>query len=134
MLTIRYYSSFKKDYKRIQRRGYDVRKLDEVINLLANEQPLPFMWMQTPSPKIISKASEQFLRPRELLSFCVVVIDDALQDVAGLAIKDFAYLIEGAKSDALDLAGFYPREVYGSCPNHFGKVFRRNPPFKHHHI
>jgi len=41
MLTIKYYSAFKKDYKRIQKRGYDVRKLDEVINLLANEQPLP---------------------------------------------------------------------------------------------
>ena len=41
MLTIKYYSSFKKDYKRIEKRGYDVRKLNEVIDLLANEQPLP---------------------------------------------------------------------------------------------
>lgn len=41
MLTIKYYSSFRKDFKRIQKRGYDIRKLDEVINLLANEQPLP---------------------------------------------------------------------------------------------
>jgi len=41
MLTIKYYSSFKKDYKRIEKRGYDVRKLNEVIAILANEQPLP---------------------------------------------------------------------------------------------
>ena len=41
MLTIKYYSSFKKDYKRIVKRGYDVRKLDEVITLLTNEQTLP---------------------------------------------------------------------------------------------
>ena len=40
MLTIRYYISFKKDYKRIAKRGYDIRKLDEVIDLLANEKPL----------------------------------------------------------------------------------------------
>ena len=41
MLTIKYYSSFKKDFKRIQKRGYDVRKLDEVLGLLVNELPLP---------------------------------------------------------------------------------------------
>ncbi len=41
MLTIRYYSAFKKDYKRIAKRGYDVRKLNEVIDLLANEKLLP---------------------------------------------------------------------------------------------
>ena len=41
MLTIRYYSSFKKDFKRIVKRDYDVRKLYEVISLLSSEQPLP---------------------------------------------------------------------------------------------
>lgn len=41
MLTIKYYSSFKKDYKRIAKRGYDISKMDEVINLLANCEPLP---------------------------------------------------------------------------------------------
>ena len=35
MLTIRYQSRFKKDYKRIVRRGYDVRLLEPVIELLA---------------------------------------------------------------------------------------------------
>lgn len=41
MLTIRYESTFKKDYKRIVKRGYDVRLLETVIGLLAEEQPLP---------------------------------------------------------------------------------------------
>ncbi|MCL2756828.1 MAG: type II toxin-antitoxin system YafQ family toxin [Coriobacteriia bacterium] len=41
MLTIKYHTSFKKDYKLVQKRGYDIRKLNEVIYLLANEQPLP---------------------------------------------------------------------------------------------
>lgn len=41
MLTIRYQSRFKKDYKRIMRRGYDVRLLEPVIELLAAQKPLP---------------------------------------------------------------------------------------------
>ena len=41
MLTIKYETGFKKDYKRIVKRGYDVSLLEEVINLLANKIPLP---------------------------------------------------------------------------------------------
>ena len=41
MLTIRYETSFKKDFKRIVKRGYDIRLLEEVIGLLVNEQCLP---------------------------------------------------------------------------------------------
>ena len=41
MLTIRYQTAFKKDYKRIVRRGYDVRLLEEVITILAEQKPLP---------------------------------------------------------------------------------------------
>ena len=41
MLTIRFYAAFKKDYKRIVKRGYDICKLDKVIDFLMNEQPLP---------------------------------------------------------------------------------------------
>ena len=41
MLTIKYETGFKKDYKRILKRGYDVSLLEEVINQLANKIPLP---------------------------------------------------------------------------------------------
>lgn len=41
MLTIKYQSAFKKDYKRIVKRGYDIRLLEEVISILANREPLP---------------------------------------------------------------------------------------------
>lgn len=41
MLTIRYQTAFKKDYKQIVRRGYDVRLLEEVITILAEQKPLP---------------------------------------------------------------------------------------------
>ena len=41
MLTIKYQNSFKKDFKLAKKRGYDIRKLEGVITLLANREPLP---------------------------------------------------------------------------------------------
>ena len=41
MLRIRYETSFKKDYKRIVKRGYVIRLFETVVELLANEQLLP---------------------------------------------------------------------------------------------
>lgn len=41
MLKIRYQTAFKKDYKNIVKRGYDVRLLETVIGLLAEQKSLP---------------------------------------------------------------------------------------------
>ena len=41
MLTIRYQATFKKDYKRIAKMGYDLRLLEKVITLLAERKILP---------------------------------------------------------------------------------------------
>ena len=41
MLTIKYQTAFKRDYKRIKKRGYDLRLLEDVIALLAEGQELP---------------------------------------------------------------------------------------------
>lgn len=41
MLTIKYQTAFKSDYKRIVKRGYDTRLLEEVIEMLAEQKPLP---------------------------------------------------------------------------------------------
>lgn len=41
MLRIRYSNQFKKDYKLIQKRGYDISKLKHVIQLILDERPLP---------------------------------------------------------------------------------------------
>ena len=41
MLTINYHTSFKKDYKRIIKRGYKAERLEKVLNYLVNEIPLP---------------------------------------------------------------------------------------------
>ena len=41
MLTIRYESSFRKDFKRLVKRNYDMHLLEEVIEILASGNPLP---------------------------------------------------------------------------------------------
>ena len=41
MLTIKYQTAFKRDYKRIKKRGYDIRLLEKAISLLAEGQGLP---------------------------------------------------------------------------------------------
>ena len=40
MLKIRYQTSFKKDIKRIQKRGYDISLMKPVIDALAAQQEL----------------------------------------------------------------------------------------------
>lgn len=41
MLDIRYSARFKKDYKTIIKRGYNPKLLQDVLDILSNEQPLP---------------------------------------------------------------------------------------------
>ena len=41
MLTIKYQAAFKRDYKRIKKRGYNILLLEQVIALLAEGQELP---------------------------------------------------------------------------------------------
>ncbi len=40
MLTIRYQTAFKKDFKKIKKRGYDIGQLEDVIQALAEQKPL----------------------------------------------------------------------------------------------
>ncbi|NLF46391.1 MAG: type II toxin-antitoxin system YafQ family toxin [Syntrophomonadaceae bacterium] len=41
MLKIRYSHRFKKDFKSIKKRGYNIKLLEEVLHLLINEEELP---------------------------------------------------------------------------------------------
>lgn len=41
MLKVRYSAKFKKDFKLIQKRGYDINLLQEIITFLCEEKPLP---------------------------------------------------------------------------------------------
>ena len=41
LLIVKYTNLFKKDYKLMKKRGYDLNLLKEVVDMLANNQPLP---------------------------------------------------------------------------------------------
>ncbi len=41
MLTIKYQTAFKRDYRRIKKRGYDTRLLEKVVEILAEGESLP---------------------------------------------------------------------------------------------
>ena len=41
MLTIRYSTRFKKDYKAVKKSGFNTKLLEEVLETLCAEQPLP---------------------------------------------------------------------------------------------
>ena len=48
MLALRYTTAFKKDYKRVQKRGHNTNKLRHVIELLLNKNPLPEIYHDHP--------------------------------------------------------------------------------------
>ena len=41
MMKIKFHSLFKKDLKRVRKRGYNIKLLDAVVQKLANEERLP---------------------------------------------------------------------------------------------
>ena len=41
LLIVKYTNLFKKDYKLMKKRGFDLKLLEEVVDMLANEQTLP---------------------------------------------------------------------------------------------
>lgn len=69
MLTIKYQSAFKKDYKRIVKRGYDIRLLEEVISILANQEPLPEKFRDHSLPGKYTGCRECHITPDWLLIY-----------------------------------------------------------------
>jgi mRNA interferase YafQ len=41
MRVVRYSGRFKKDFRRIKRRGYDLGRLDAILTILREDMPLP---------------------------------------------------------------------------------------------
>ena len=41
MLKVKYTARFKKDFKLVQKRGYDISLFEEIVSILCNEKPLP---------------------------------------------------------------------------------------------
>lgn len=61
MLTIKYHKSFKKDYKLIVKRGYNISLLEEVIGMLAMKKLFP--------KSIVTTTSEANTRDSESATF-----------------------------------------------------------------
>lgn len=75
MLTIKYQTAFKKDYKRIKKRGYDTRLLEKVIGLLADGQSLPKEYKDHALSGDYSGCRECHIAPDWLLVYEVVEQD-----------------------------------------------------------
>lgn len=77
MPEIRYINSFKKDYKKAKKRGYDMSKLADVIRILLTQTPLPSQFQDHPlKGKEFKGCRECHIEPDWLLVYRV--IDDEL--------------------------------------------------------
>ena len=72
MLTIKYQTAFKKDYKRIKKRGYDTRLLEKTIKLLAEGQVLPAEYKDHALSGDYSGCRECHIAPDWLLVYEVI--------------------------------------------------------------
>ena len=72
MLTIKYQAAFKRDYKRIKKRGYDLRLLEDVIALLAEGQELPASYRDHALTGDYSGCRECHIAPDWLLDYEVL--------------------------------------------------------------
>ena len=62
-------SRFKKDYKLIQKRGYDIRLLQEVVAILAKGEPLPEKYLDHPLKGDYKGCRECHITPDWLLVY-----------------------------------------------------------------
>lgn len=72
MLTIKYQTAFKKDYKRIKKRGYDTRLLEKTIRLLAEGRGLPAEYRDHALSGYYSGCRECHIAPDWLLVYEVM--------------------------------------------------------------
>ena len=72
MLEIRYLVRFKKDFKRMEKRGSDMRKLHTVIAKLAMNEPLEAKYKDHPLQGNYSEASDCHIGPDWILIYAIV--------------------------------------------------------------
>jgi mRNA interferase YafQ len=77
MLTPRYAASFKKDYKRLQKRGYDMEKLRRVMKCLISGEPLEERLKDHPLRGKYAEARDCHIEPDWVLIYAIV--DDELR-------------------------------------------------------
>ncbi len=69
MLDIQYEATFKRDFKRILKRGLNLQLLEEVITLLAEEQKLPSKYKDHALSGVYSGYRECHIQPDWLLIY-----------------------------------------------------------------
>lgn len=69
MLKIRYHTSFKKDYKRVIKRGYNAKLMEEIIQKLAKGEQLPEKNKDHPLSGNYSECRECHITPDWLLIY-----------------------------------------------------------------
>lgn len=69
MLTIRYQKAFKRDYKRVVKRGYHIPLMETVIDLLAEEKELPAKYKDHPLGGDYAGCRECHITPDWLLIY-----------------------------------------------------------------
>jgi mRNA interferase YafQ len=71
MLTPRYTSTFKKEYKRAQKRGHDTDKLRRVVDLLLSEIPLPETYEDHPLRGKFAGSRDCHIEPDWVLIYAI---------------------------------------------------------------
>ncbi|MBM3700289.1 MAG: type II toxin-antitoxin system YafQ family toxin [Actinobacteria bacterium] len=69
MLKVRYSARFKKDFKLVQKRGYEINLLEEIVSMLCDEKPLPPKYNDHPLSGNYSGFRECHITPDWLLIY-----------------------------------------------------------------
>jgi mRNA interferase YafQ len=72
MRSLRYASQFKKDFKRMRKRGADLKKLQELIEKLANGEDLDARYKDHPLQGKFSEAHDCHISPDWILIYAIV--------------------------------------------------------------
>ena len=72
MLSLRYTTAFKQDYKRLQKRGYDMTKLRQVLEHLAGDEPHKGKNQDHPLKGIYAGARDCHVEPDWVLIYAIV--------------------------------------------------------------
>lgn len=72
MRSLRYTSQFKKDFKRMRKRGADIKKLHAVIGKLANEEELDARYKDHPLQGKFAQAHDCQINPDWILIYANV--------------------------------------------------------------
>ena len=72
MLILRYTASFKKDYKRLQKRGYDMAKLRQVLEHLVSGETHEDQYQDHPLRGRLAGARDCHIEPDWVLVYAIV--------------------------------------------------------------